>query len=42
MSSHLRRLLVELLDIARATRGKEEFHLDLTPVGESFDPEAVV
>lgn len=39
---HLRRLLVELLDIARATRGKEEFHLDLTPVGESFDPEAVV
>ncbi|KAL4440248.1 hypothetical protein ABPG75_003249 [Micractinium tetrahymenae] len=38
---HLRRLLVELLDIARATRGRQDFHLDLTPVGEDFDPQAV-
>ncbi|PRW39334.1 2-dehydro-3-deoxyphosphooctonate aldolase 1 [Chlorella sorokiniana] len=37
---HLRKLLVELLAIARATRGKEELTLDLSPVGEDFDPEA--
>ena len=37
---HLRKLLVELLAIARATRGKEELALDLSPVGEDFDPEA--
>lgn len=39
---HLRRLLVELIDVAKASKGKEEFSLDLSPVGEDFDPEAVV
>ncbi|KAI7837884.1 hypothetical protein COHA_008371 [Chlorella ohadii] len=37
---HLRKLLVELLAIARATHGKEELTLDLSPVGDDFDPEA--
>lgn len=37
---HLRRLLVELLAVAKASRGKEEWGLDLSPVGEDFDPEA--
>jgi hypothetical protein len=32
---------VELLDIAKASKGKEEIALDLSPVGEDFDPEAV-
>lgn len=39
---HLRRLLVELMAIAAATRGKDDFPLDLSPVGADFDPEAVV
>jgi hypothetical protein len=39
---HLRRLLEELLAIAKATRGKEDFSLDLSPVGQDFDPLAVV
>lgn len=39
---HLRRLLVELLAIAKASKGKEEMELDLSPVGEEFDPEALV
>jgi hypothetical protein len=39
---HLRRLLEELLAIARATQGKADFSLDLSPVGEDFDPQAVV
>ena len=40
---HLRRLLVELLAIAGASRGKEDFHLDLSPIKEEdFDPLAVV
>ena len=39
---HLRRLLEELLAIARATQGKADFSLDLSPVGEDFDPLAVV
>ena len=39
---HLRRLLEELLAIARATQGKSDFSLDLSPVGEDFDPQAVV
>lgn len=74
LARHLRRLLVELLEVARATKGKEvgggsgrgksaqscthwattpalpaplnrppqEFALDLSPVGEDFDPLAVV
>ena len=36
------RLLEELLAIARATQGKADFSLDLSPVGEDFDPLAVV
>lgn len=40
---HFRRLLVELIDIAKATKGKEEFVLDLSPIGDDeFDPLAVV
>jgi len=40
---HFRRLLVELIDIAKATKGKEEFVLDLSPIGDDeFDPQAVV
>jgi 2-dehydro-3-deoxyphosphooctonate aldolase (KDO 8-P synthase) len=39
---NFRRLLVELVAIARASKGKEEVEIDLTPVGEEFDPEAVV
>ena len=40
---HLRRLLVELVAIAAATRGREAFDLDLSAVGEAdFDPLAVV
>ena len=37
---HRHRLLVELLAVAKASRGKEEWGLDLSPVGEDFDPEA--
>jgi hypothetical protein len=33
-----RSLLEELLAIARATRGKEPTVIDLSPVGEEFDP----
>lgn len=39
---HLRRLLQELIAIAKATRGAEEWDLDLSPVGDDFDPEAVM
>ncbi|PSC67650.1 2-dehydro-3-deoxyphosphooctonate aldolase [Micractinium conductrix] len=39
---HLRRLLLELIAVAQASKGKEELSLDLSPVGEDFDPEAVV
>lgn len=38
---HLRRLLVELIDVAKASRGREVFDVDLTPVGEEFDPLAI-
>lgn len=39
---HFRSLLEELLAIARATRGKEPKVIDLSPVGEDFDPAANV
>ncbi|KDD75608.1 DAHP synthetase I [Helicosporidium sp. ATCC 50920] len=38
---HLRRLLEELIAIAQATKAKEPFELDLTPVGNDFDPQAI-
>lgn len=38
---HLRRLLVELLEVAKASKGKQAFDLDLSPVGEDFDPLAI-
>jgi hypothetical protein len=38
---HLRRLLVELLEVAKASKGKQGFDLDLSPVGEDFDPLAI-
>ena len=34
----LRALLEELIAIASATKGKEDFAIDLRPVGEEFDP----
>ena len=34
----LRALLEELIAIANATKGKEDFPIDLSPVGEEFDP----
>jgi len=37
---NLRALLVELIAIAAATRGKAEFAIDLRPVGEDFDSSA--
>ena len=39
---HFRKLLAELVAIAGATRGRLDFPLDLSPVGEDFDPEAEV
>lgn len=39
---HLRSLLVELIAIAEASRGREELELDLSPIGEDFDPQALV
>ena len=39
---HLRRLLVELIAIAKATRGNEEWDIDLSPIGNDFDPQAEV
>ncbi|KAI3431561.1 hypothetical protein D9Q98_004610 [Chlorella vulgaris] len=38
---HLRRLLVELLEVAKASKGKQAFDLDLSPVGEDFEPLAI-
>lgn len=38
---HLRKLLVELLAIANASKGREEFEIDLSPTGEDFDPKKV-
>lgn len=38
---HFRKLLVELIAIAKATNGKEDFPIDLSPVGEEFDPKAI-
>ncbi len=36
---HLRRLLVELIAVAKASRGKEPFDINLTPIEEEeFDP----
>ena len=35
---NLRRLLEELVAIARVSRGLEDFRIDLLPVGEDFDP----
>ena len=37
---NLRRLLEELVAIARASRGAQDFRIDLLPVGEDFDPSA--
>lgn len=37
-----RSLLEELLAIAEVTRGKEPSVIDLSPVGEDFDPSASV
>ncbi len=37
-----RSLLEELLAIAKVTRGKEASVIDLSPVGEDFDPSASV
>jgi hypothetical protein len=34
-----RSLLVELIAIANVTKGKEDYVIDLSPVGEDFDPE---
>ncbi len=39
---NLRRLLEELIAIAHASRGREEYRIDLLPVGEEFDPSASV
>lgn len=39
---NLRSLLVELIAIARATRGRDDLDIDLSPVGEDFDPEAMI
>ena len=39
---NLRALLVELIAISEATRGKGTFNLDLTPVGDDFDSSACV
>lgn len=39
---HLRKLLVELQALARTSRGKEDYPLDLSPVGEDFDPKVVI
>ena len=33
-----RALLEELIAIANATKGMEDFAIDLRPVGEEFDP----
>ena len=35
---NLRRLLEELIAIAHASHGREDFRIDLLPVGEEFDP----
>ena len=37
---NLRRLLEELVAIARASRGLDDFRIDLLPVGDDFDPSA--
>jgi hypothetical protein len=34
---NLRALLLELIAISRATRGKEAFPIDLAPTGDDFD-----
>lgn len=39
---HLRSLLEELLMISKATKGKQPALIDLTPVGDEFDPDASV
>ena len=35
---NLRQLLEELIAIAAATKGKADFHIDLLPTGEDFEP----
>lgn len=35
---NLRPLLEELIAISGATRGKEELHINLLPVGDDFEP----
>ena len=35
---NLRELLEELIAIASVTRGKQDLHINLLPVGEEFDP----
>ena len=37
---HLRQLLQELMAIASISQGRQDFAIDLTPVGDTFDPAA--